>query len=529
MCKFTIMIVAFFLCVLHLSWAQAQTNADSHANETKGELMIAVTSLEIDDKALDLIYEIRNDSTEEAWIYVGGGLHYIDGAFGMAAGLHLTEDGHTLAIRGRAFARKSLRTHMPGYKRFVRLLPGATQTESVFFKMPAHPYSLTERQRGQGLKSASRLAIELGYYTGNLPEDILEMSEEQAKTSHGDLREGALRPNNFSNWNEVVASRDEEFLLPSYSRTFKGENEQILRTVVEDIHIAYEETRLYHPPSIEPPSLASCTKVEIRYQPSMLEYFFPFAFQQSLLSPMELEYLQAEKTLVLEGAQDIKVFAEDIGRLSRCVGGVLFRYRSHVDVACYHDGKPTQSFPIYNDDVVIIEREELVCPEGFPSLKTLTAQIEAIDLRMRCAANLKNQWYRFRFHYIYEAYDRDVSPVNIEKIFPAPEKWCDTMVGPNPTRPIAGIPRFRNLSKKPHICPSASEGKCHYAMNPDCEPDSPPDTVLLFETKPGWNQHGGPELFTFDNHDPKGGCVLPNDGTVKFIRTAEELRRLRWK
>ena len=53
--------------------------------------------------------------------------------------------------------------------------------------------------------------------------------------------------------------------------------------------------------------------------------------------------------------------------------------------------------------------------------------------------------------------------------------------------------------------------------------------VLLFETKAGWNQHGGPELFTFDNHEPKGGCVLLNDGTVKFIRTEEELQKLRWK
>jgi hypothetical protein len=53
--------------------------------------------------------------------------------------------------------------------------------------------------------------------------------------------------------------------------------------------------------------------------------------------------------------------------------------------------------------------------------------------------------------------------------------------------------------------------------------------VLLFETKTGWNQHGGPELFTFDNHDPKGGCVLLNNGTVKFIRTEEELKQLRWK
>jgi len=48
---------------------------------------------------------------------------------------------------------------------------------------------------------------------------------------------------------------------------------------------------------------------------------------------------------------------------------------------------------------------------------------------------------------------------------------------------------------------------------------------------------GGPELFTFDNHEPKGGCVLLNDGnlysvpgpTVRFIRTKEELQALRWK
>ena len=66
-------------------------------------------------------------------------------------------------------------------------------------------------------------------------------------------------------------------------------------------------------------------------------------------------------------------------------------------------------------------------------------------------------------------------------------------------------------------------------MNTRCQVDSPGDVVLIFETKMGWNQHGGPELFTFDNHDPKGGCVLLNDGTVRFIRTEEELHALRWK
>ncbi|MGD2095208.1 MAG: hypothetical protein PVH77_09410, partial [Phycisphaerales bacterium] len=82
---------------------------------------------------------------------------------------------------------------------------------------------------------------------------------------------------------------------------------------------------------------------------------------------------------------------------------------------------------------------------------------------------------------------------------------------------------------EPYRCPSSIEGECHYAMNSNCTTISPPDMVLLFETKAGWNQHGGPELFTFTNHDPKGGCVLLKDGTVKFIRTREELNQLRWK
>jgi hypothetical protein len=66
-------------------------------------------------------------------------------------------------------------------------------------------------------------------------------------------------------------------------------------------------------------------------------------------------------------------------------------------------------------------------------------------------------------------------------------------------------------------------------MNPSCTPGSPADTVLLFEAKTGWNQHGGPEMFMFEHHEPRGGLVLLNGGTVKFIRTEEELKQLRWE
>ena len=109
-------------------------------------------------------------------------------------------------------------------------------------------------------------------------------------------------------------------------------------------------------------------------------------------------------------------------------------------------------------------------------------------------------------------------------------------------QPIAGLflcPSVRDAARKAGVRDDVGELNAlayepprfvsHYAMNPNCRPSSGGDTVLLFEANAGWNQHGGPELFTFENHDPKGGLVLLNDGTVRFIRTEEELGQLRWK
>jgi hypothetical protein len=118
---------------------------------------------------------------------------------------------------------------------------------------------------------------------------------------------------------------------------------------------------------------------------------------------------------------------------------------------------------------------------------------------------------------------------SINLVYPAPPRWCDAIGWAFAGMRIGSEQRKINIKMKVHICPSVGEGMSTYAMNPGCRYDSASDMVLLFETKAGWNQHGGPELFTFDNHDPRGGCVLLNDGTVKFIRTKEELQQLRWK
>ncbi len=100
--------------------------------------------------------------------------------------------------------------------------------------------------------------------------------------------------------------------------------------------------------------------------------------------------------------------------------------------------------------------------------------------------------------------------------YPTADQWCDLLV------------RYADATKRQFVCLSAAEGRCHYAINPNVEPNSPPDIVLLFETKGGWNQSGGPELLAPENHRGKGCNILFNDRSIRFVRK-EEFTKLKWK
>ncbi len=105
--------------------------------------------------------------------------------------------------------------------------------------------------------------------------------------------------------------------------------------------------------------------------------------------------------------------------------------------------------------------------------------------------------------------------------YPAADKWCDLLKI-----------YFADDPRKVLVCGGAlkkgEKKRCHYAINPNAEPNSPPDIVLLFETKGGWNQYGGPELLTMENHEGKGCNILFNDGHVQFVKP-ERLSELIWK
>jgi hypothetical protein len=127
-------------------------------------------------------------------------------------------------------------------------------------------------------------------------------------------------------------------------------------------------------------------------------------------------------------------------------------------------------------------------------------------MAMECASNLE------RLRNAAQLYTEQ-----FDGLYPTPNKWCDLLLEGNYLK-----------SKRFLRCPAVKGGRCHFAINPNCSPNSPNDVVLLFETKDGWNQYGGPELLTFDNHKGKNAFVLFNGGFIKFINP-EEAGKLKWK
>lgn len=128
---------------------------------------------------------------------------------------------------------------------------------------------------------------------------------------------------------------------------------------------------------------------------------------------------------------------------------------------------------------------------------------------IRCARNLWELGVAIR---AYAEEDEDNQ-------YPAPNNWCDLLI------------KYADVQEKQFICKMAKEAgnteRSHYAMNPNCEPNSPNDIVLLFETKGGWNQFGGVEILTTENHEGKRCNILFNNGSTTFTRK-EDLSELKW-
>jgi prepilin-type processing-associated H-X9-DG protein len=103
--------------------------------------------------------------------------------------------------------------------------------------------------------------------------------------------------------------------------------------------------------------------------------------------------------------------------------------------------------------------------------------------------------------------------------YPPADRWCDILMEKDYAR------------KQDYRCPGDKVGPCSYAMNKyvvELGMGTPTDLVLLFESEPGWNRVGGPEVLTTEYHGGKGCHVLFCDFHVEFV-PAQELAMLTWK
>jgi hypothetical protein len=435
------------------------------------------------------------------------------------------EEDRTVVIRRR------FGVPLPGWGnaslgRYVRLAPGQAQSETISLHLPVKTIWLTNRLTDEEPGCATRVILEIGYYAGDLPQTVCDLLREEGDleppdsyptfpTTIGQWFGGLLGHNTV---NEGLRDREEEIMIRYTDQAFGGE--RFVSLAVSDFCIPYE--REINLSRRSGPDLTLCTKVELRYENSLLECFFPYPNQQSVLSPTEKELLESQALVVVTDPFQIADLANEISKWVRTSGVV--RQRTSVQVTGYRQDELLVTFPVYNlASIVDRDGTRFTFDDDLTTLRKLTPHIESLTVRTTCSGNLRDLWHRLLLFRETTTGCAMATSSADTVVYPKATAWCDGVVQVAEESPLA--PR-RNA---PYRCPGTGEGPSNYAMNPNCKPNSAGDTVLLFETKAGWNQHGGPELFTFDNHDPRGGCVLLNDGTVKFIRTEEELHALRWK
>ncbi len=286
--------------------------------------------------------------------------------------------------------------------------------------------------------------------------------------------------------------------------------------------VPIDSTRVeVEPPALLAPIPSDCTRVEIEYYPSIWDYFRWYPMSPDIFSSKEMDRLQSHEPFIIND----QMLIESVRRTLRPIAVLNGNAgpgdeAKYIEVRCFRGNEPLASLRLYRPDLMVTNdgrRFRVNVWNDGPGSYSL--ELSPLIHRAMCARNLL-LLHRFMFEYMSGRY-------------PPPANWCDVLRKPVRQESVDWRRRRDFPSPSPaagHFsCSSMRRGKCSYAMNPDCQPSSPPDTVLLFETRDGWNQHGGPELFTFDNHFPRGGSVLLNDGTVKFIRTEEELKQLRWQ
>ena len=151
-----------------------------------------------------------------------------------------------------------------------------------------------------------------------------------------------------------------------------------------------------------------------------------------------------------------------------------------------------------------------------PSVALTLHKPSPMGNRIYCAWSLERLGREFRTHVEQH-----------EGRLPSADNWCDLLLTKD------------NYFQDWHQCPSsgAKQRESSYALNRNIVgldlDNIPPNVVLVFEmnmdiAKERWNQVGGPEMLTIENHKNHGANILFADGHVEFVRK-KDIANLKWK
>jgi hypothetical protein len=490
--------------------SQPPTGAGQAVSENHSSVTVTLAGVDVNDRSFQLRYHVRNDSRHDVWLCDSMSTDESD------IEVCWSQERRAFIIRKRVDTPWAVARNAP-LARYVRLRTGTSLTEAAVVPIPVRPQPVvsTEVTPINGT-SITRIILQIGYYEGDLPTMICEAMQSRNNENESQLLY-------FIESNERWRTTNDEVFFDITPKEPIVRGERVLELMAEVTQPLPYGTPDWRPPRFSS-DLTACTRIEVSYQPSALGFFFPHADQQIVLTTAEREYLGALRNVTVKGRTELNAFGDDLSKATR-QAIVVGENKACMD--CYAGDIRISTLEIHRNSLTTETEEPFYCSgsrtERRPDFTRFMPQLQPFVLRIHCADNLRHLYTRFRWYHAFRIPPSPVAHGGTDSRYPASDKWCDDIL--DAYRDAA----LEHLIREPFTCPVVSGNKSSYAVNPDCTFESPADVVLLFETKDGWNQHGGPELFTFDNHDPKGGLVLLNDGTVKFIRTEEELKQLRWK
>ncbi len=244
----TSLILALTLCVLLARYAKAEVSDDPNNNDEKA-LTIELNKLDVNDTALELSYNIKNNTDHDVWICDNIN-NFTQGGFEV----FLAEDAQTLVMRRRLDVPSSKIWRRPTGGTYIRLRPGEVRAESLSLNLPVtSSFVFSSQSETQVTQNARSLAIEIGFYDEDLPGLVYSILKEAEKfpgfdvDSSFDIKKiyfrGVMIRGSIGS-----LSYFEEFIKNPYGADgvyigYTGQDftgEKVLRIVVDGVSIPYE-------------------------------------------------------------------------------------------------------------------------------------------------------------------------------------------------------------------------------------------------------------------------------------------------